>query len=97
VEDAVVRAPFSAEQVTSLNEYQADGGFHEFTCGNDECPAVQGILVAKADGWHCPSCSYTQDWAAPWMADGSWRQFEGITVTVGGGAPVKGEIGMIPL
>lgn len=93
MEDALVRAPFDADQVTSLNGYQADGSFHEFTCGNDGCPAEQAVLVAAEDGWRCPSCSYAQDWAAPWMADGSWRELRGITVTVDGGLPVKGEIG----
>jgi ribosomal protein S27AE len=68
----IVRAPFAAEQVASLNGYQADGTFHEFTCGNDGCPEVQAVLVAHADGWHCPACGYTQDWAHEFMADGSW-------------------------
>ena len=91
-----VQAPFTAEQVASLNGYQRSGTFHEFTCGNDECPVVHATLVAAEDGWHCPSCTYTQDWAHNWMADGSWRDFEGITVTVDGGAPVKGEVGTLP-
>jgi hypothetical protein len=26
-------------------------------------------LVALNDGWHCPSCDYTQDWAHGMMAD----------------------------
>jgi len=93
---AKVRAPFSAEQVASLNAYQASGAFHEFTCGNDLCPGVDGehaVLVAQEDGWRCPACPYTQGWAHEFMADGSWRGFAGITVRVDGGAPVKGEHG----
>ena len=68
-----VYAPFTAEQLASLNGYQASGVFHEFTCGNDDCPADHAVLVAAEEGWHCPSCSYTQDWAHEAMADGSWK------------------------
>lgn len=88
-----VSAPFSADQVASLNGYQSSGVFHEFTCGSEDCPADQATLIAAEDGWHCPACSYTQDWAHHFMADGSWRDFAGIVVTVDGGEPVKGEIG----
>jgi len=68
-----VRAPFTPGQVASLNGYQASGVFHEFTCGNDDCPGEQAVLVAAEDGWHCPSCGYTQGWAHAAMADDSWR------------------------
>jgi hypothetical protein len=37
-----VRAPFTPEQVENLNDYQASGTFHEFTCGNDLCPGIDG-------------------------------------------------------
>jgi len=88
-----VHAPFTSGQVASLNGYQASGAFHEFTCGGDGCPAAdkQPVLVAAEDGWHCPSCTYTQDWAHGMMADGSW-QLGLVTVTVNGGPPVRGEI-----
>jgi hypothetical protein len=94
-----VAPPFTPEQVASLNAYQASGAFHPYTCGNDDCHGVKGqhaSLVARADGWHCPACDYTQEWAHASTAGGSWRQFEGIAVTVDGGPPVKGEIGSIP-
>jgi hypothetical protein len=91
-----VYAPFAPDQVESLNGYQQSGAFHEFTCGNDDCPAEQAVLVATGDGWRCPSCAYTQDWAHDAMADGTWRDWRQVTVTVDGGAPVKGEIGEIP-
>lgn len=68
-----VRAPFTADQVASLNGYQQSGMFHEFTCGNGACPGTQEVLVAAGDGWHCPECGYTQDWAHAMMADWSWR------------------------
>ena len=89
-----VRAPFTPDQVASLNGYQASGAFHEFTCGNELCPGTDGqdaALVATEGGWRCPACPYTQDWAHDSMADGSWRQFQGVAVTVDG-TPVKGEI-----
>jgi hypothetical protein len=94
-----VRAPFTAEQVASLNGYQASGTFLEFTCHGDGCPAAdeQPVLVAAEDGWHCPACTYTQDWAHEMMADGSWREFEGATISVDG-VPHEGkwEIGYVP-
>jgi len=76
-----VVAPFTPDQVASLNRYQASGRFHEFTCGNAECPRfgpgfrLQPVLRAFEDGWHCPApgCGYTQDWAHAWMADWSWE------------------------
>ena len=57
--------PFSEEQVRGLNAYQDAGRFHPFTCGNDSRHAN---LVATTDGWVCPDCSYTQDWAHGFMA-----------------------------
>lgn len=70
-------APFVAEQVNSLNDYQRSGVFHPFTCGRDPRSAHsdgEGILVARRDGWMCPDDDYTQTWAHDFMADGSWRR-----------------------
>jgi len=92
-----VRAPFTPAQVASLNGYQASASFHGFTCGDDACPGADGeraALRAQEDGWHCPACPYTQDWAHDSMADGSWQRLSGVTVTVGG-VRVRGEIGEI--
>ena len=60
-----LRAPWPAQTVAALNDYQAAGWFHPFTC-----PVFnhQADLVATADGWICPDCDYTQDWAWPFMA-----------------------------
>jgi hypothetical protein len=66
-----VHSPFTAEQVASLNAYQAEGVFHPFICGAESC---RGILVATEAGWHCPACDYQQLWAWGWMADWSWRR-----------------------
>jgi hypothetical protein len=84
-----VRAPFTPGQVASLNAYQASGAWHEFTCGNDDCPRDQAILIAREDGWHCPACPHTQDRAHDIMTDWSWQ---GITVRINDGPPVKGMI-----
>lgn len=100
-------APWSDDQVASLNEYQTSGVFHPFTCHrcrdvlgtwsvryadgrveplpptSDEWQASEEVvgvevsdrlLVATRDGWICPTCPLTQEWAWAWMADGSWRR-----------------------
>lgn len=69
-----VIAPFTPDQVASLNAYQASGVFHEYTCGSEVCPVKQAVLVAAEDGWRCPAgCGYRQYWAHRFTADWSWR------------------------
>ena len=68
---------FTPEEVHSLNEYQAVGVMHPFTCGGGhrtEHPDGEGILVATTAGWVCPYCDYRQDWAHDWMKDGAWKK-----------------------
>ncbi|MFI9244190.1 hypothetical protein ACIGXF_16730 [Streptomyces sp. NPDC053086] len=67
-----IRAPWTPEQVTALNNFQQYGGMHPFTCGNDQHD-VSVVLMAHRDGWHCsdPACGYRQDWAHAFMADPS--------------------------
>lgn len=63
-------APWDFETVKQLNHYQVSGDFHPFTC--PESPhdgQPKQSLVATADGWICPDCSYTQQWAHRFMAD----------------------------
>jgi hypothetical protein len=67
-----VAAPWSVNQVDSLNQYQHSGQGHPFTC------AAGHVLVADGGGWHCPACAlagqpWVQNWCWDWMADGSWR------------------------
>ncbi len=64
-------APWSEDEVQSLNAYQASDSFHPYTC---QC--VHGVvLVAIKDGWTCPnSCGYTQNWCMPFMANWSWKK-----------------------
>jgi hypothetical protein len=61
----IIKAPFSQVQVFFLNKFQETRRFHPFTCGGDGCRAN---LVATTDGWRCPNCDYTQDWAHDFMA-----------------------------
>jgi hypothetical protein len=69
-----VDAPFTEEQVKSLNGYQQFGQMHPFTCGNDSCHHVS--LVATKDGWDCPQChKHKQTWCHNFMADGSWKEW----------------------
>ncbi len=79
-----VDAPFSADQVVSLNAYQASDRVHPFTCAGDRGDAAhrayqakyggdRGQLVATEAGWVCPVCGSTQDWAWLWMSDWSWQ------------------------
>jgi hypothetical protein len=78
-------APWTPDQVGNINAYQLSGVAHPFTCGRDDClygDAVVGghnragrtVLLATMDGWECPACGWTQDWALTFMADRSWEQ-----------------------
>lgn len=81
---AKVVAPFTDDQVKSLNDYQVSGVMHPFTCGGcrDRLGIREGkfvndrLLVATPAGWVCPTCDYTQDWAWAWMADETWEQYK---------------------
>lgn len=85
---AILRAPWTPEQVHALNAFQSGSGMHPFTCGRDH--GGQHIaLIARTDGWHCsePSCDYRQNWALTFMADPStWpgtRRLRGLLEHVG--------------
>lgn len=68
--DETLIAPWADEQVETLNRLQRGELYgHPYTCpnrgdvphhdnGNDK-----GCLVATKNGWWCPDCGYTQDWA----------------------------------
>lgn len=70
----MIRAPFTPAQVQILNERQcqietAVAMFHPFTC-QDRSTSVhgehggdRGLLIATTQGWMCPYCGHTQDWA----------------------------------
>lgn len=72
-------APWTDEQVETLNAFQRSGFFHPFTCGERDERHQQyretngdrddGLLVAYNDGWRCPVCDWRQNWAHSFMAD----------------------------
>lgn len=75
-----VTAPWTDEQVAALNEFQRLRRFHPFTCGSGNRSDAahlaardhlglrdNGALVATREGWICPACDYTQDWAHEFM------------------------------
>ena len=73
---AIVPAPWTLEQVASINGYQQSGAFHEFTCPFSDDHAAGRVLVAVENALGCPSCAYVQFWVWNWMADWEWRQYE---------------------
>lgn len=72
-----IEAPFSNEQVKSLNDYQQERIFHPFTCDrkSPECETktnpddilAEGVLIATTEGWVCPCGKYKQNWAHSFM------------------------------
>jgi hypothetical protein len=73
----IVAAPWTGDQVASLNAYQACRRYHPFTCGVREPDGTPHILVATQVGWNCPRCTatgktYTQLRCHGFMADWSW-------------------------
>jgi hypothetical protein len=70
VEDAsakIITAPWTIEQVDTLNHYQRTEFVHPY-----KCPMHDGgdhILVATRKGWICPHCAFTQDWASELMLE----------------------------
>lgn len=65
-DEGIALAPWTPEQVEALNRFQQSGRFHPFTCPTAHPEGRD--LVAAEDGWHCPRCPYTQDWAHAFQA-----------------------------
>jgi len=64
------KVQWTDEQVRKLNEFQACGHMHPFTCpGEGDCPSRE--LIATNEGWVCACGGYTQDWAHPMMFEGA--------------------------
>lgn len=72
-------ALWSAQQQQNLMEWQRSSWIHPFTCANrsdGKHPheaefGDHGVLRAGPQGWSCPYCSYTQDWAHDHMFAGA--------------------------
>lgn len=67
----IITAPFTPEQVETLNLFQRSGVWHPFTCGGNIHTGGSPELIATKAGWRCPQedCDYTQDWAHTFMAN----------------------------
>lgn len=70
-----VFAPWTDEQVRSLNDYQSSGVFHPFTGRNELAPPGEDdVLVATSEGWISDlDPDYRQGWAWEWMANRHWE------------------------
>jgi hypothetical protein len=63
-----IQPPWSEDQVSSLNAYQASGVMHPFTGPQGE------ILIATPSGWVTKEdVPIVQGWAWNWMADWQWN------------------------
>jgi hypothetical protein len=67
----IIRAPFTSEQVRSLNDYQSSP-LHEFTCGTN---SSHRPLNATRSGLRCLDCKYRQEFAWLPMTDRSWERW----------------------
>lgn len=73
-------APWTQDQINSLNAYQLSGVCHPYTCGggsrkDDRHLDGEGVLIATPDGWMCPYCDYRQEFAMTTAADWSWKRW----------------------
>jgi hypothetical protein len=71
-----IKAPWTQEQVDGLNRFQVCPWVHPFTCPDDHdlggmSQPVKAVLAARPEGWVCPLCGYTQDWAHDFMVKGA--------------------------
>lgn len=63
------------DQILILNQNQTCGFMHPFTCPNRGDGKHRtfngdlGALVATHNGWICPWCNYTQNWAHGFMCE----------------------------
>ena len=61
-------APFTDNEVESLNQFQNCGFMHPFTSENSE------ILIATKDGWvEKEGGPVVQNWAHKWMTNWVWK------------------------
>jgi hypothetical protein len=68
--DRVTQAPWTDDQVLSLNTYQECSRYHPLTYSNGD---EKVNLIATNEGWvACQGGPVVQAWAHRWMADWSW-------------------------
>ncbi len=69
-----VEAPFSVDQVSSMNAYQ-EAGRDPVGCAGSELVwhGQPVVMLARREGWFCPWCTgVVQDWARMRITDWSW-------------------------
>lgn len=67
-------APWTDEEVASLNAYQESGVMHPFT-GTRKPDGGETVLIATKEGWvESEGGPIVQTWAHGWMADWSWKR-----------------------
>jgi hypothetical protein len=66
-----ISAPFTDEQVASINDYQINGGFHPMTCNGFNCHGE--LMEATNAGMICSHYGNADYWAWAWSFDGSWK------------------------
>ena len=78
----LTEAPWTDDEVASLNAYQACDHVHPFTADDGD------VLVATRDGWIHPvfDDEVCQRWAHKFMADWSWKTMASVLQ-----GPVAGE------
>jgi len=69
----MTHAPWSEDQVASLNAYQAARTMHPFTGSTADGKKVD--LIATSAGWIAEHGGpIVQDWAHGWMANWGWKR-----------------------
>lgn len=66
-----ISSPWSKTEVDYLNFEQNGGRYHPYTCRKNTKKCKN--LIATENGWICPYCNYTQNWAS--INDARYIQF----------------------
>ncbi len=67
-------APWTDQEVTSLNDFQDSGVWHPFT-GPDHEGKGRIQLIATQNGWvEKEGGEIVQNWAHIWMTNDAWRE-----------------------
>jgi hypothetical protein len=90
---SIIKAPWSDEQVTSLNAYQNCNECHPFT-GTRKPNGDETPLIATPAGWiEEENGPVVQDWAHSWMLNWEWRTMtKPIEKSINAGAVLDGKL-----
>lgn len=72
------RAPWTADQLSSLEQYQKSETFSPFVCSVDHVFEIGNsmLICRECEYPNLPPSAYGQDWAYVWTVDWSWKQLE---------------------